>query len=165
MTRIALAGHEVLATSEVDCADPNQHSRNRKSLYVDPVAWLAVEVADRALAQIPEVTAAGEDTAVLAISAHCTIATMRSIAERIRSGRLSPLRFTGANPGLLAGAVCLERQLRGPSLTLTMPPELGRDTALVVAEGWLRSGQARYVLLITHELRGVDHVASCAVLE
>jgi len=153
-----------LARADVVCADPDSFSRNSACLYADPVAWLAVEAARRALDRIPAVLDARDDTAVLAVSAYATLGTMRGIAARMRAGRISPLRFAGANPGLLAGAVCLEWRLRGPSLALTMPPALGVDTAQVVADGWLRRGQAQYVLLLTHELRGPEHTASCQVL-
>lgn len=153
-----------LARADVVCADPDAFSRNSSCLYADPVAWLAVETARRALARTPDVLDARDDTAVLAVSEHGTLDTMRDIAARMRAGRISPLRFVGANPGLLAGAVCLEWRLRGPSLTLTMPPALGVDTAQVVAGGWLRRGQARYVLLLTHELCGPEHATSCRVL-
>ena len=153
-----------LARADVVCADPEAFSRNTPSLYADPVAWLAVETARRALDQAPDVLDAREDTAVLAVSEYGTLDTMRGIAVRVRAGRVSPLRFAGANPGLLAGAVCLQWQLRGPSLTLTMPPELGAATAEAVACGWLRQGLARHVLLLTHELRGAEHAASCRVL-
>lgn len=153
-----------LARADVVCADPETFSRNSSSRYADPVAWLAVEAARRALERTPAVLDAREDTAVLAVSEHGTLGTMRGIAARMRAGRISPLRFAGANPGLLAGLVCLEWGLRGPSLALTMPAALGVDTAQVVADGWLRRGQARYVLLLTHELCGPEHAASCRVL-
>ncbi|GHF18072.1 MULTISPECIES: beta-ketoacyl synthase N-terminal-like domain-containing protein [Streptomyces] len=153
----------VLARAEVTSTDPEEFSRNAPSTYADPVAWLAVEAARRALADVPEVLAAREDTAVLAVSAHATIGTMHGIVRRIRAGRVSPLHFAGANPGLLAGAVCREWQLKGPSLTLTMPPAHGTDAALTVARGLLGRALAPYVLLLTHEADEAGHTAVCTV--
>lgn len=154
----------VLASAEVRTADPDEYSRNSPSHYADAVAWLAVEAARRALAAAPEVLDARERTAVLAVSEHCTLATMHGIARRMRKGQLSPMQFSGANPGLLAGAVCMEWRFKGPSLVLTMPPALGADTALRVARGWLRDGQADFVLVTSHRLRDAEHIAECRVL-
>jgi len=152
-----------LSTAEVASTDPEEYSRNGRSGYADAVAWLAVEAARRALTDVPAVLAASEETAVLALSDHCTLTTMQNIARRMHAGKLSPMHFAGANPGLLAGAVCMRWHMRGPSLTLTMPPRIGSETARLVASGWLHKGQARFVLLITHELHGVEHFATCTV--
>jgi hypothetical protein len=160
----SLPPYHVIASSEILCADPNQFSRNKSSNYADPVAWLAVEAARRALANMPADLGAQDDTAVLAISAQCTIGTIHDIAARAQSGLLSPLHFAGANPGSLAGLVCMNWQFRGPSLALTMPPASGIGTALIVSRNWLRLGQARYVLIIAHEVGAAGHVASCSVL-
>jgi hypothetical protein len=132
-------------------ADLTTRSRNAPSHYADPVAWLATEAAEQAiLRSSEEVLAQPDDVGVLAVSDECTVATMRDIAARMRRGRISPLTFAGANPGSLAGLPCLRWRLRGPTMTLTMPPERAHVAASAIVRLWLASGQARLVLVLDH---------------
>ena len=50
-------------------------------------------------------------------------ATLTAIAGTAARGFVSPLRFAGANPGVLAGLACIRWKLRGPSLTFAMAPD------------------------------------------
>ncbi|ANY07822.1 beta-ketoacyl synthase N-terminal-like domain-containing protein [Pseudonocardia sp. HH130630-07] len=145
--------------------DPGTHARNAPSLYADPVAWLLCEVTGQALAGCPDdVLHHTDEVGHLAVSDHGTLDTMRALARSGRRGRVSPLRFAGANPGSLAGLACLRWGLRGPTMMLAMPPSPAGPAAVAVAQRWLDTGQARHVVLATHTVRDGVHEARCAVL-
>ena len=137
--------------SLLHATDLTTRSRNAPSRYADPVAWLATEAAEQAIRGASEdVLSRPDEVGVLAVSDECTAATMRDIAARMRRGRISPLTFAGANPGSLAGLPCMTWRLRGPTMTLTMPPERARVAASAIVRLWLASRQARLVLVLDH---------------
>ncbi|KUL37325.1 hypothetical protein ADL22_21900 [Streptomyces sp. NRRL F-4489] len=151
---------------EVVTTDPAAHSRNGSSLFADPVAWLMTEAAARAAADCDtDLTAAGDQVGMIAISEICTMDTMRTIARATPRGRLSPLKFAGANPGSVAGLPCIRNGFRGPTLALSMPPGPALPAALAMAEGWIAQGSARYVLIGAHRRDGDAHAARCHVLQ
>ncbi|MCK7624963.1 polyketide synthase [Streptomyces sp. RS10V-4] len=151
---------------EVLTTDPHSHSRNGSSLFADPVAWLMTEAVARAAADCDtDLTAAGDHVGLIAISDLCTMDTMRTIARATPRGRLSPLKFAGANPGSVAGLPCIRHGFRGPTLALAMPPAPALPAALAMAEGWIARGSARHVLIAAHRRDGDAHGARAYVLE
>ncbi|MFI9782972.1 beta-ketoacyl synthase N-terminal-like domain-containing protein [Kitasatospora sp. NPDC051984] len=161
-TRPALA---VVGYAETVTEAPEQYSRNSSSLFADPLAWLMSGVCRAAVADCDsELAAAGDLVGVITVSEICTLDTMRLIARATPRGRLSPLKFAGANPGSLAGLTCIRDGFRGPSLTLSMPPAAALPTALDLAASWLEQGTARHVLVGTHQRKGDTHAVRCAVL-
>ncbi|TDV37788.1 hypothetical protein [Actinophytocola oryzae] len=165
MTDLTMTGF-----AELTATEPDTYSRNRSSLYADPVAWLVDAAVRRALDSCGESLGhdgAADDVGILALSETCTARTIRSIAGMTARGRVSPLRFAGANPGSLAGLSCLTGRFRGPSVTLAMSVPAGVGPAVLVAAGWLRAGQATHVVLAVHDRRtdgdGQVHHARCAV--
>jgi Beta-ketoacyl synthase, N-terminal domain len=158
-------GLTVIADRTVAGADPRGYSRNAPSFYADPAAWLVVAAVQEALAACAEnPLSTPDEVGVVAVSPVCTAHTMRAIAHSAADGLVSPLRFAGASPGILAGLACIRWKLRGPTLTLTMDPASGLDIAATVAGGWLRDGQARYVLVAAYDIEGERHVARCTVV-
>jgi hypothetical protein len=154
----------VIACGEVTAADPGEFSRNAPSFFADPIAWLVAAAVEKALAACPEdVLSAPDEVGMVAVSGSCTALAMREIARTASRGMVSPLRFAGANPGVLAGLGCITWKLRGPTLTLSMHPIYGIEVAAIVATSWLRGGQARYVLTVVHLIEEGWHVARCAV--
>ncbi|GAA3452396.1 hypothetical protein [Dactylosporangium matsuzakiense] len=152
-----------LAYGEADTAD----ARNAPSFFVDPAGWLvntAVSGALQTTGALPTTAIEPDEVAVIVVSDICSATTMASIAASAERGVVSPLRFAGANPGVLAGLPCIRGKLRGPSLTLTMPPDEGLPVAAVVAAGWLRDGHARHVVLATYAIEAGRPVARCAVV-
>lgn len=141
-------------------ADPAAFAHNSPSLFADPVAWL-VSAAVEKCAHL--VAGAPDRVGVIAVSEFATLVTMRAIARTASKGRMSPLRFAGANPGALAGLTCLRWGFRGPAMTLSMNPVDGVDTALVLANGLLSSGAAEHMVLATHTVAG-EHTAHCVVV-
>jgi 3-oxoacyl-(acyl-carrier-protein) synthase len=163
---------EIVATgaAEIVTKSPEEFSHNRSSLYADPVAWLATAAVDEALRPADRsgshrnVLAFPEQVGVIAVSNHCTIETMRSVAAAAPRGRMSPLQFAGANPGSLAGLVCMHWKFRGPTLTLSTNLADGVPSALVAATAWLRREHATSVILLTHTVAEGLHTARCVVL-
>ena len=160
-----MTGLTVVSTGEARSADLAGCSRNGPSFYADPVAWLVTAAITGAIERGPlDVTAAADEVAVIVLSRGCTTPTMRTIAGTAGRGLVSPLRFAGANPGVLAGLPCITHALRGPSLVLATPVADGLAVAAVVAGSWLVTGQARYVLVAAHERDAGGHAVRCVLL-
>ncbi|MEU2872235.1 polyketide synthase [Streptomyces olivoreticuli] len=164
MTHV-LPGTRVLGSATVVAEDPAEHSVNKPSFYADPAAWLVAETVDRALADCAEpVLDAADDTGIVVMSAAGSERTMRAIARSVPRSRVSPLRFAGANPGVLAGLSALRHGLRGPSLLLAMHPDAATPVAFTVIDGWFAGGQARHVLLAGLEPTADGQLCRCLVL-
>ncbi|MFD7668967.1 beta-ketoacyl-[acyl-carrier-protein] synthase family protein [Streptomyces sp. NPDC059788] len=148
--------------------DPATCSANRPSFYADPVAWLVTAAVEAALDESgrrEEVLAARNAVGVVVLTGTRPLPTSRLLAAQAADGRTSPLRFAGANPGILAGLTCIRWGLRGPSLVLAAAEDSAVDAALTVADAWLRSGHTRYVIGVRHQVRADGrHTAACAVL-
>jgi len=156
----------VIGFGEVSTTDPAEFSRNGPSFFADPVAWLVTAAVEQALGRCREdVLTVSDNIGVLVVSEVCTLETMRSIARAATRGRISPLRFAGANPGSLASVACIRWGFRGPTLTLSMSHAAGVEPAVIVAGSWLHSGQAGYVVLGSHYLHnGKLHIARCVII-
>lgn len=157
---LAVAGRASLTV-----ADPASCTRNRPSFYADPVAWLILSAAEEALALCrEEVLAEPDEVAVLVTHDGRPLPTHLRIAKEAARGRVSPLRFAGSNPGILAGLTCLTLGLRGPSLVLEADPDDAADVTTALAGEWLRTGRAQYVLWAAYRREGDAYTATCVVL-
>ncbi|MFE7611095.1 beta-ketoacyl-[acyl-carrier-protein] synthase family protein [Streptomyces celluloflavus] len=159
-------GTRVLGSATVVAEDPADHAVNQPSFYADPAAWLVAETVDRALADCAEpVLDAADDTGIVVMSATGSERTMRRIAASVPRSRVSPLRFAGANPGVLAGLPALRHGLRGPSLLLAAHPDEAAPVAFTVIGEWLADGHARHVLLAgLYATAGDGQMCRCLVL-
>jgi Beta-ketoacyl synthase, N-terminal domain len=155
----------VIAAAELAVDDPGDSAVNRPSFYADPVAWLTAAAVARALDGHAHELGTEPDVGIVVMSATCTAPTMAVIARTVGRSRVSPLKFAGANPGILAGLPCIRGQFHGPSLVLATDPAASVDTALCVAVRWLRTRQARYVVCVAHTAPAGRHLARCAVLD
>jgi 3-oxoacyl-(acyl-carrier-protein) synthase len=159
-------GLVTLAEAVCESGDLAAEGRRTVSFYADPVAWLVVSAVEAALAAAPDdVRRQAAEVGALAVSGHGTRHTMRSVAAAAERGRVSPLRFAGANPGSLAGLLCITLGFRGPSLLVCMPPDAARAAVPVIASGWLTSGQCRYVAVAEHTVDGERHTVTGRILE
>ncbi len=150
----------VVGSGTAAATDPTRYARNSSSFFVDPAGWLVAAAVEEALDGCPEpVLSVPDRVGVVVLSDDGPAATMRAIAGTAGRGLVSPLRFAGANPGVLAGLPCIRWRLRGPSLTFAMEPDAAISAAQVVAAAWLYGGQAAYVLIASH----LGEVAHCAV--
>lgn len=158
---LAIVGQGIVTTPDLSGLQPSQ----MVSVYADPVSWLVLEAVERAMGEGHEdLLAAREAVGHIAVSDHCTTHTMRGIAAAIPAGRISPLRFSGANPGSICSLPSQLLGFSGPSMTLSMPPEKGLPTAVAVARVWLRQRSAAYVLVTSHSAGASRHRITSTIL-
>jgi hypothetical protein len=154
-----------VANGVADGADPSVFARNGPSFFADPAAWLVTAAVAEALGTCTEnVLAQADRTGMITVSRWCTEATMRAISRTARRGMVSPMRFAGANPGVMAGLSCITWKLRGPSLVLAADPAAALPAAAAVAASWLELGHAEYVLVAVHQVRRDGHAVRCAIV-
>ncbi|MEV6447954.1 hypothetical protein [Amycolatopsis sp. NPDC051716] len=138
---------------------------SKRSMFADPAAWLvAAAVEDAIEGMRAELTAAASEVGVICVSRHCTVHTISAIGRGVPDGRVSPMRFAGANPGAMSSLPCILFGFGGPTLVFTMDPEAAAPAVASVARAWLRDGSARYVLVCSHTAGAEGHVTRCEVL-
>lgn len=139
--------------------------RRRACLYADPLSWLVLEAVERAAETCGgELRSARDGVGHIVVSDQCTAHTMRDIAAAVAEGRVSPLRFAGANPGAVLGLTSQLLGLSGPSLTLSMPPERGLVFALALTRLWLYRSSATHVLVTSHRSDASGHRVASSIL-
>jgi hypothetical protein len=161
-----LCGIEVVGRGVATAQDLSSVQPKRKaSLYADPLSWLVFEAVERAVDEYGEkLLAAKGSVGHIAVSDHCTTHTIRELAAAIQAGRISPLRFSGANPGSICSLPCQLLGFNGPSLTLSMNPDNGLPPAVAIARVWLRQGSADYVLVTSHSASAPGHRVTSTIL-
>ncbi len=127
-------------------------SRNRPSFYAPPVAWAAAAFTRALIGDEGGVVPL--HTGMIVVSDECSLATIRELSRAAAGGTLSPLRFAGASPSIVAGLPALEHGIRGPTLALTMPPAHASDAILALIEYWMRYNGVFSVIAIAHHPRG-----------
>ena len=143
----------------------NLRPKQTASVYADPVSWLVFDAVEHAVdGWAEELLSARETVGHIVVSDHCTTYTMRAIAAAIPQGRISPLRFSGANPGSVCGLTSQLLGFGGPSLTLSMPPEKGLPPAVTIARVWLRRRSAVHVLITSHSADESGHRVISTIL-
>lgn len=161
MGGMAVVGQGVASAPDLSGVRPKQ----KVSLYADPVSWLVLEAVERAVGECDEdLLSARETVGHIAVSDQCTTHTMRGIAVAIPSGRVSPLRFSGANPGSICSLPCQLLGFSGPSMTLSMPPEKGLPIAVTIARVWLNQRSAAYALVTSHRADASGHCITSTIL-
>ncbi|MFD1745542.1 hypothetical protein ACFSE1_08735 [Rhizobium helianthi] len=137
---------------------PFRSKRQKPSFYADPVSWLVLEAAEQAIGRCPQdVKEHPQSVAVITISDVCTLHTMREIEAKLTEGVISPLRFSGANPGAIGSLPSYFSTFSGPTLVLSMPPEEAGGIAGALASTWLREGTAKFVIFNRHWMRRDGH--------
>lgn len=159
-------GLRMLAEGEaLSSAGSSARGQQKASAYADPVSWLVFEAVEKALQSVRDsVLAARRTVGQIVVSDICTLHTMQHIARDLPRNRLSPLRFSGACPGLVCSLPGQLLHFSGPSLVLSMPPEAGLLPAALLARDWLSSGAASHVLVSAHERDGEQQRIRCALL-
>jgi hypothetical protein len=161
---------ELLASASVARSNLDATAQRTASRYADPAAWLVVDAVAAALRErccpaARRIREAGDGVGVVAASEFVTAHTMRALNSRLPSGQVSPLRFAGANPGMMAGLVCVQFGFRGPSLVLAMPVAAARPVTAVLARAWITAGACRYVVIAEHQLAaGGWHRVACRIV-
>jgi hypothetical protein len=158
----------VVARGEADQAQRDLFRSAARTLvrYADPAAWVTATAIARALDPVRDVVAADHERVSLVVTSACgPVETMASVAEAARSGFASPLRYPAANPWSLAGVACILFELRGFTLSLTLPPAAGVPIGLLLAGRWLHHRAVPLVLVASCSLREPNrYLARCLVL-
>ncbi|MFP1878579.1 coronafacic acid synthetase [Lonsdalea quercina] len=136
----------------------------KASLYADPLAWLVYDAVELALEESREAICAAKRTVGhIAISDQCTAHTLREIGTAISSGRISPLRFSGACPGSVCALPGQFLGFNGPSMVLSMPAEQGLPVAVAIAKIWLREQAASHMIVTCHEANAAGHTVTSVI--
>jgi hypothetical protein len=122
--------------------------RNRPSFYAPPVAWAAANFTQALITE--EGGIVPHHTGLIVVSDECTLSTIRDLSRTAGQGTISPLRFAGASPSIVAGLPALQQGFRGPTLTLTMMPDHASDAIVATINYWIRYGNIVSVIAIAH---------------
>ncbi|WP_381790201.1 coronafacic acid synthetase [Streptomyces niveus] len=158
---LAVVGEGTAAAADLSVVRP----RPRASLYADPLSWLVLDAVERAAESYGgELRSAPEGVGHIVVSDQCTAHTMRDIAAEVARGRVSPLRFSGANPGSVLSLTSQLLGFSGPSMTLSMRPERGLVFALALTRLWLHTSSATHVLVTSHRSDAPGHRVTSSIL-
>jgi hypothetical protein len=129
--------------------------RNKPSFYATPVAW--------AVANFTQVLIEDEGgivphhTAMIVVSDECSLSTIREVSRSAAQGTISPLRFAGASPSIVAGLPALQQGIRGPTVCLTMPPGHASSAIVAMINYWIKYCNIVSVIAIAHFKLGERH--------
>ncbi|WP_414502462.1 hypothetical protein [Zymobacter sp. IVIA_5232.4 C2] len=153
-------GEGTASTPDLASMKPTQ----KASLYADPLSWLVLSAVESAVASTRDALDASRRTVGhIVISDTCTLHTLHAIARTVPSGHVSPLKFSGACPGLVC---CLPSQLlgfSGPSIALSMLGLLGQPHAMTLAQTWLKDQAASHVIVTVHDADASGHRVTSTV--
>ena len=126
--------------------------RNKPSFYATPVAWAAADFTRLLIEEDGEIEP--QHTGMIVVSDECSLSTIRDLARTAAQGAVSPLRFAGASPSIVAGLPALEQGIRGPTLALTMQPEHASSAIVALIHYWIRYCDVVSVIAIAHYPQG-----------
>jgi hypothetical protein len=126
--------------------------RNRPSFYATPVAWAVANFVQLLIED--EGGIVPHHTGMIVVSDECSLSTIRDLSRTAAQGTISPLRFAGASPSIVAGLPALQQGIRGPTLCLTMPPGHASSAILAMINYWMRYSNIVSVIAIAHYKQG-----------
>ena len=126
--------------------------RNRPSFYAAPVAWAAADFTQLLIGD--EGGIVPHHTGMIVVSDECSLSTIREVSRTAAHGTISPLRFAGASPSIVAGLPALQQGIRGPTLSLTMAPDHASSAIMAMIKYWIRYGNIVSVIAIAHYKQG-----------
>jgi hypothetical protein len=129
--------------------------RNRPSFYAAPVAWAAADFTQLLIAD--EGGIVPNHTGMIVVSDECSLSTIRDLSRTAAHGTISPLRFAGASPSIVAGLPALQQGIRGPTLSLTMPPDHASNAIVAMIDYWIRYSNIASVIAIAHYKQDERH--------
>lgn len=122
--------------------------RNKPSFYATPVAWAAANFTELLIGD--EGGIVPHHTGMIVVSDECSLSTIRDLSRTAAQGTISPLRFAGASPSIVAGLPALQQGIRGPTLCLTMPPDHASSAIVAMINYWIRYSNIVSVIAIAH---------------
>jgi hypothetical protein len=134
--------------------------------YADPMSWTAATAVGLALANLKDAIAEMRHSiGLITICQHGPAQTIAAVAEASAAGFSSPMRYPAANPGSLAGVICITHELRGPTINLVMPPAFAIAAGAALASAWIeRRGVPLLVLLTSASAGNGKYLARCLLL-
>ena len=127
-------------------------SRNGPSFYATPVAWAVADFTRMLIEE--EGGILPEQTGLIVVSDECSLDTIRELSRTAARGAISPLRFAGSSPSIVAGLPALQHGIRGPTLCFTMQPEHASAAVLATLRYWMRYGGIGATIAIAHHGQG-----------
>jgi hypothetical protein len=127
-------------------------ARNRPSFYAAPLAWAAASFTQLLLGDEDRIVP--HHTGMIVVSDECSLSTIRELSRTAAQGTISPLRFAGASPSIVVGLPALEQGIRGPTLSLTMPPCHASSAIVATIHFWISYSNIASVIAITHYRQG-----------
>ncbi len=132
-------------------------ARNRPSFYATPVAWATADFTQMLIQDDGPIVP--HSTGLIVASDACSLATIRELSRSATQGTMSPLRFAGASPSIVAGLPALQQGIRGPTLSLTMQPEHASDAIVAIVGYWMKHAKVESVIAVAHYQQGKsDHL-------
>lgn len=122
--------------------------RNKPSFYATPVAWAVANFAQLLIGDAGGIVP--HQIGMIVVSDECSLSTIRELSRTAAQGTISPLRFAGASPSIVAGLPALQQGIRGPTLCLTMPPGHASSAIVAMVGYWMRYSNVVSVIVITH---------------
>jgi hypothetical protein len=126
--------------------------RNKPSFYATPLAWAVANFTQSLIEDEGEIVP--QETGMIVVSDECSLSTIRELSRTAAQGTVSPLRFAGASPSIVAGLPALEQGIRGPTLCLTMPAAHASSAILALIDYWIRYNSIVSVIVIAHFKQG-----------
>jgi len=127
-------------------------ARNKPSFYATPVAWAAANFTQLLIGD--EGGIVPHHTGMIVVSDECSLSTIRELSRTAAQGTISPLRFAGASPSIVAGLPALQQGIRGPTVCLTMPPAHASSAIVAMINYWIRYSNIVSVIAIAHYKQG-----------
>ncbi|HQV04688.1 MULTISPECIES: hypothetical protein [unclassified Novosphingobium] len=122
--------------------------RNGPSLFAPPAAWAVAQFAGELIESGGRFDM--QNFGLVVASDDCSLATVRTLAQSLERGVLSPLRFAGSSPSILAGLTAIQLQIRGPTICLTMPPENASLAFEALLAFWFENEGVSAAMAISH---------------
>lgn len=122
--------------------------RNRPSFYAPPVAWATADFTQLLIGDAGGIVP--HHTGMIVVSDECSLSTIRDLSRTAAEGTVSPLRFAGASPSIVAGLPALQQGIRGPTVCLTMPPGHAANAIVAMINYWIRYSNIVAVITIAH---------------
>ena len=123
-------------------------ARNRPSFYAPPVAWATANFTQLLIEA--EGGIEPHHTGMIVVSDECSLSTIRELSRTAAQGSISPLRFAGSSPSIVAGLAALEQGIRGPTVCLTMAPAHASSAIVALVNYWMKYSDIVSVIAIAH---------------
>lgn len=123
-------------------------SRNKPSFYATPLAWAVANFTQLLIEA--EGAIEPHHTGMIVVSDECSLSTIRELSRTAAQGSISPLRFAGSSPSIVAGVAALEQGIRGPTVCLTMPPAHASSAIVALIDYWIKYNNIVSVIAIAH---------------